>query len=121
MLTFDPTTEKRPTKSRRMISWRNSRSSPQLDQEWRDHFAATNIPMRQSAEDEEKRQFMFDSIVAATSLQEILLEQVRESKLDTEEQRHCANCSSATLTTTAISKPAWRNFHTPPTSPVAEN
>src|SRR5208337_3976568 len=45
----------------------------QLDQEWRDHFAATNIPMRQSAEDDEKRQFMFDSIVAATSLQEILL------------------------------------------------
>ncbi len=53
-----------------------------LDQEWRDHFAATNIPMRQSAEEEEKRQFMFDSIVAATSLQEILLEQVRESRLN---------------------------------------
>ncbi|HZV33108.1 MAG TPA: RNA polymerase sigma-54 factor, partial [Verrucomicrobiae bacterium] len=35
----------------------------QMDQDWRDHFAATNIPMRQSAEDEEKRQFMFDSIV----------------------------------------------------------
>ena len=61
----------------------------QLDQEWRDHFAATNIPMRQSAEDEEKRQFMFDSIVAATSLQEILLEQVRESGL-TDEQRAIA-------------------------------
>src|SRR5579863_9452570 len=61
----------------------------QLDQEWRDHFAATNIPMRQSAEDEEKRQFMFDSIVAATSLQEVLLEQVRESGL-TEEQRPVA-------------------------------
>ena len=61
----------------------------QLDQDWRDHFAATNIPMRQSAEDEEKRQFMFDSIVAATSLQEILLEQVRDSKL-TEEQRPIA-------------------------------
>jgi len=60
-----------------------------LDQEWRDHFAATNIPMRQSAEDEEKRQFMFDSIVAATSLQEILLEQVRESRL-TDEQRPIA-------------------------------
>jgi RNA polymerase sigma-54 factor len=57
-----------------------------LDQEWRDHFAATNIPMRHSAEDEEKRQFMFDSIVAATSLQEVLLEQVRESRL-TDEQR----------------------------------
>jgi RNA polymerase sigma-54 factor len=57
----------------------------QLDQEWRDHFAATNIPMRQSAEDEEKRQFMFDSIVAATSLQETLLEQMRESTLNGEE------------------------------------
>src|SRR6266516_1869294 len=56
-----------------------------LDQEWRDHFAQTNLPMRQSAEEEEKRQFMFDSLVAGTSLQETLLEQVRESVL-TEEQ-----------------------------------
>jgi RNA polymerase sigma-54 factor len=53
----------------------------QLDQEWRDHFAQTNVPMRLSAEDEEKRQFMFDSLVAGTSLQEMLLEQVRESQL----------------------------------------
>ena len=53
----------------------------QLDQEWRDHFAQTNMPMRASAEDEEKRQFMFDSLVAGTSLQEMLLEQVRESSL----------------------------------------
>ena len=53
----------------------------QLDQEWRDHFAQTNLPTRASAEDEEKRQFMFDSLVANTSLQEILLEQVRESAL----------------------------------------
>src|SRR6185436_3265623 len=47
----------------------------QLDQEWRDHFAQTNLPMRASAEEEEKRQFMFDSLVAGTSLQELLLEQ----------------------------------------------
>src|SRR2546427_8813312 len=53
----------------------------QLDQEWRDHFAQTNLPMRASAEDEEKRQFMFDSLVASTSLQEMLLTQVRESSL----------------------------------------
>ena len=53
----------------------------QLDQEWRDHFAQTNLPMRSSAEEEEKRQFMFDSLVAGTSLQEMLLEQVRESAL----------------------------------------
>ena len=53
----------------------------QLDQEWRDHFSETNLPSRASAEDEEKRQFMFDSLVAGTSLQEMLLEQVRESAL----------------------------------------
>src|SRR5512140_194946 len=56
----------------------------QLDQEWRDHFAQTNVPNRASAEDEEKRQFMFDSLVASTSLQEMLLEQVRESTLPQE-------------------------------------
>src|SRR5438874_1256258 len=61
----------------------------QLDQEWRDHFAQTNLPIRASAEDEEKRQFMFDSLVAGTSLQEMLIEQVRESGLP-EEQRPVA-------------------------------
>jgi RNA polymerase sigma-54 factor len=53
----------------------------QMDQEWRDHFAQTNLPMRASPEDEEKRQFMFDSLVVATSLQEVLMEQVRDSNL----------------------------------------
>jgi RNA polymerase sigma-54 factor len=57
----------------------------QLDQEWRDHFAQTNLPLRASAEEEEKRQFMFDSLVAGTSLQEVLLEQVRESGLPEDE------------------------------------
>ncbi len=57
----------------------------QLDQEWRDHFSQTNAPIRASAEDEERRQFMFDSIVAPTSLQEMLLEQVRESNLPEEQ------------------------------------
>lgn len=58
----------------------------QMDQEWRDHFAQTNLPMRQSAEEEEKRQFMFDSLVAGTSLQESLLEQVRLSDIRDEER-----------------------------------
>ncbi|MGO8767012.1 MAG: RNA polymerase factor sigma-54 [Limisphaerales bacterium] len=61
----------------------------QLDQEWRDHFSQTNIPIRQSTEDEEKRQFMFDSLTAETSLAEFLMEQVREVEL-TEEQRRIA-------------------------------
>jgi RNA polymerase sigma-54 factor len=53
----------------------------QLDQDWRDHFSQTNTPNRATAEDEEKRQFMFDSLVAATSLAESLLEQVRDADL----------------------------------------
>jgi RNA polymerase sigma-54 factor len=53
----------------------------QLDQEWRDHFSQTNLPVKASAEEEEKRQFMFDSLVVGTSLQETLLTQVRESSL----------------------------------------
>ena len=61
----------------------------QLDQEWRDHFAQTNIPIRQSAEDEEKRQFMFDSLTAGTTLAQVLMDQVRETDLN-EEQRHIA-------------------------------
>jgi len=61
----------------------------QLDQEWRDHFAQTNLPMRASAEEEEKRQFMFDSLVVGTSLQEMLITQVRESGLP-EDQRPTA-------------------------------
>lgn len=55
----------------------------QLDQDWRDHFSQTNVPSRMSTEDEEKRQFMFDSLVASTSLAESLLEQVRDSALPT--------------------------------------
>lgn len=53
----------------------------QLDEEWRDHFAQVSPPQRFTAEDEERRQFMFDSLVAGTSLQEALLEQMRESEL----------------------------------------
>ena len=58
----------------------------QMDQDWRDHFAQTNIPVRQTPEDEERRQFMFDSLTAGTSLAEHLMDQMREANL-TDEQR----------------------------------
>lgn len=61
----------------------------QLDQEWRDHFNQTNIPLRTSDDEEEKRQFMFDTLTASVSLQENLLQQVRLSDL-TEAQRPVA-------------------------------
>ena len=57
----------------------------QLDQEWRDHYAQSNTAGRSTAEDEERRQFMFDSLVAGQSLQEILLEQVRDAELTPEQ------------------------------------
>lgn len=61
----------------------------QMDQEWRDYFGQTNVPIRQREDEEEKRQFLFDSLVASTSLQETLVEQMRLSELD-EEQRQMA-------------------------------
>ena len=63
----------------------------QMDQDWRDHFSATNVSLRSSEEDEEKREFMFNSLVQGTSLQENLLEQVRLSTLNNGE------CSIAEL------------------------
>jgi RNA polymerase sigma-54 factor len=61
----------------------------QLDQEWRDHFSQTNLPIRQSTEDEERRQFMLDSLVAGTSLAQALMEQLRDTDLS-EDQRGIA-------------------------------
>ncbi len=54
----------------------------QMDQDWRDHFSATNVAQRSTEEDEEKRDFMFASIVQGTSLQENLIGQVRLSELN---------------------------------------
>jgi len=85
---FDPATEK-PSNDPVDDFQAEFERLTQLDQEWRDHFAETNIPMRASQEDEEKRQFMFDSLTTGTSLQEHLLEQVRLSEV-TDEQRPIA-------------------------------
>jgi len=87
-LSFDPATEKNSDAPVDDFSAELERLT-QLDQEWRDHFAQTNLPMRQTQEDEERRQFMFDSLVSSMSLQENLLEQVRMSDL-MEDQRQIA-------------------------------
>jgi RNA polymerase sigma-54 factor len=85
---FDPATEK-PSNAPVDDFQAEFERLTQMDQEWRDHFAQTNLPMRQGTEAEERRQFMFDSLVAGTSLQETLLEQMRFSDL-TDEQRPIA-------------------------------
>jgi RNA polymerase sigma-54 factor len=84
--TFDPASEK-PTTEPVDDFQAEFEKLAQLDQEWRDHFSATNVPLRQSEEEEERRQYMFDSLVANTSLQETLLEQVRLSELDEDQQQ----------------------------------
>src|ERR1700733_6196077 len=58
----------------------------QLDQDWRDHFSQANSPIRSTTEDEEKRQFMFDSLTVETSLAQHLVGQVRDTGLSEEEQ-----------------------------------
>jgi RNA polymerase sigma-54 factor len=58
----------------------------QMDQDWRDHFAQTNVVTRSSAEDEEKREFMFNSITAEASLAQHLMEQVRDTDLKDEDR-----------------------------------
>jgi len=85
-VTFDPATQKPDSGPVDDFQAEFERLT-QLDQEWRDHFAQTNLPMRQSQEDEEKRQFMFDSLVAGTSLQENLIEQIRMSDLNDEQRQ----------------------------------
>ncbi len=59
----------------------------QMDQEWRDSLSQTGATIRQTSDDEEKRQFMFDSLTAETSLAEFLMEQVRESDLSDEQRK----------------------------------
>jgi RNA polymerase sigma-54 factor len=78
---FDPATEK-PSSEPVDEFQAEFEKLQQLDQDWRDNFAATNAPLRSSQEDEEKREFMFNSLVSQTSLQENLLEQVRLSELN---------------------------------------
>ena len=78
---FDPATEKPSAEPVDRLD-AELQKLLQLDQEWRDHFAATNTINRSTPEDEERRQFMFDSLTVDTSLQAELLEQVRDSDLD---------------------------------------
>ena len=78
---YDPSTEKPSNEPVDRLDAELQRLI-QLDQEWRDHFSATNTINRSTPEDEERRQFMFDSLTAETSLQAELLDQARTSDLD---------------------------------------
>jgi RNA polymerase sigma-54 factor len=53
-----------------------------LDEEWRDYMAQSASYSGRSSEDEERRQFFFDSLVKEETLQQHLFEQVRSSYLN---------------------------------------
>src|SRR6185295_16904876 len=53
-----------------------------LDDEWRDYMAQSSSYSGRSAEDEERRQFFFVSLVKEETLQQHLLEQVQSSSLE---------------------------------------
>ncbi len=53
-----------------------------LDQDWRDYMANAGGNQPPSAEDDEKRQHFFDSLVSETSLQEHLMSQAEMSDLE---------------------------------------
>ena len=53
-----------------------------LDEEWRDYMAQSASYSGRSSEDEERRQFFFDSLVKEETLQQHLLEQIEISDLE---------------------------------------
>lgn len=53
----------------------------QIDQEWREHFSQTNTVNRATAEDDDRREFMMNSLTAETSLAQHLMDQVRDTDL----------------------------------------
>ncbi len=59
----------------------------QLDDEWRETFSERNEGLGRSSDDEERRQFFFDSIPVETTLQQHLLDQVKMSDLSEEQAK----------------------------------
>ncbi|MGC3988245.1 MAG: RNA polymerase factor sigma-54 [Chthoniobacteraceae bacterium] len=58
-----------------------------LDDEWRDFMSQNNAYSGRSQEDEERRQFFFDSIVSNETLQQHLMDQIGSSDLSTEDRK----------------------------------
>ena len=58
-----------------------------LDEEWRDYMSQSSGYSHRSAEDEERRQFFFDSLVKEETLQQHLFEQVQSSDLNDSDRK----------------------------------
>jgi len=58
-----------------------------LDEEWRDYMSQSSAYSSRSQEDEERRQFFFDSIATNETLQQHLLEQLQTSDLPAQQRK----------------------------------
>lgn len=58
-----------------------------LDEEWRDYMAQNNSYSAKSQDEEDRRQFFFDSIISHETLQQHLLEQLNSGDLDGEDRK----------------------------------
>jgi RNA polymerase sigma-54 factor len=58
-----------------------------LDDEWREYFSQTSVHRGRNEEEEERRQFLFDSIVQQESLQQHLLNQLGLAAVSDEQRR----------------------------------
>lgn len=58
-----------------------------LDEEWRDYMSQSSTYSGKSQEDEERRQFFFDSLINHETLQQHLLEQVGSSDLEGDDRK----------------------------------
>src|SRR5213080_97590 len=58
-----------------------------LDDEWRDYMAQSGSYSARSQDDEEKRQFFFDSIATQETLQQHLMGQLNQSPLDADDRK----------------------------------
>ena len=82
-----------------------------LDDEWRDYMAQSSSYSGRSQEDEEKRQFFFDSIATQETLQQHLDGATEPNRARAATIARPRSSSSATSTTTASSRPRrkrWR-------------
>ncbi|RME92499.1 MAG: RNA polymerase sigma-54 factor [Verrucomicrobia bacterium] len=59
----------------------------QMDEEWREYFSQTQVPLRSREVEQEKREYMMNSLTSETSLQEHLLDQVRLGDFSDEDRR----------------------------------
>src|SRR5437867_1211937 len=58
-----------------------------LDDEWRDYMAQSSSYSGRSQEDEDKRQFFFDSIITQETLQQHLMGQLNQTVLDADDRK----------------------------------